>query len=71
MKLSSNWNYRVVKSGGGFHVHEVYYSKSGKPIEMSTSCWPSGDTIKELGDDIAAMLAACGRGVFVPPKKWR
>ena len=62
-----NWNYRVIRhiSDGCLMIHEVYYSKKGKPEMMTENpSYPSGETLKELQEDLDIYLIAMGRPVL-------
>lgn len=73
------WNYRVfhtchsVISPGQSVVHsyslrEVHYSEDHTRVVAiaATSAWPGGETLAELGADLARMAEALGRPVLTP-----
>ena len=57
------WNYRIVRKdttdGEYYGVHEVYYDSDGNTEKATVDpIGPAGDTLKELRQDLAYMLAA-------------
>lgn len=60
----SSWNYRQVKDGNHYGIHEVYYDKYGK-IEAITEnpCTPYGESKDELFKDLDFMLGALSKPV--------
>jgi len=73
-----SWNYRVVKHEQvdsrkslavikfvNFGIHEAYYNKDGsvRAITVDPVC-PSGETVKELQEDIKLYLKALGLPVL-------
>lgn len=55
----SVWNYRVMKDGELFGIHEVYYDEDGKPEAYTNGpVAAAGDTVEELKEDLKMQLAA-------------
>lgn len=52
------WNYRVVNTGDGFELHEVYYDVNDKPYARTKDCYVYGDTVEELKNSLVKMLEA-------------
>ena len=65
-----SWNYRMVhhkeKNGEEWYgIHEVYYNADGAPCMMSDEpCFPSGESKKELMNDISMMTTAISTPVL-------
>lgn len=71
-----SWNYRVIRRTGGygcgiegkwvsFCIHEVYYTKRGRPKSWSEDPQdPHGETLEELRDCLNMMLAALDKPVL-------
>jgi hypothetical protein len=59
------WNYRVLRRGDSYGIHEVYYDDNGVP----TSCTddpvgPHGDTPDELAKDLDLMSKALAKPIL-------
>lgn len=57
------WNYRVVKKKYNgtdiYSIHEVFYNEAGEPWGCTEhSCWPQGETEKELVLDLRNYVLA-------------
>ncbi len=64
-----SWNYRIVKTSGGYEIFEVYYktSKKGKCKIEATSMdeiSPYGESPEELKEDLKMMLEAFDRPIL-------
>lgn len=60
-----NWNYRVLKTGDIYQIHEVFYDDVGIIIGWSKSpCSPVGDSPAELEHDVEQFRKAFGRPVL-------
>lgn len=52
------WNYRLVESQGHYAIREVYYKNNKITTWTQEACWPIGESIDELKQDMAHMLEA-------------
>lgn len=66
-----SWNYRMVHhkeetTGEDWYgIHEVYYNDNGEACLMSDEpCFPTGESKKELMNDISMMTAAISKPVL-------
>lgn len=61
----TTWNYRVMRNGDLFAIHEVYYDENGK-VEGYTQnpVCPSGESLEELKGDIEYYLEALNKPVL-------
>jgi hypothetical protein len=67
-RVPAYWNYRVVRTTtehydgekeASFAIHEVHYSKEGKPILFTADpMYPRGETLEEFKDDLEKFLSA-------------
>lgn len=65
-----SWNYRIIKREQlgevSLQLHEVYYDKKGDMNSWSINpIAPCGETVIELGDDLARMQEALIKPVLI------
>lgn len=60
------WNYRVLKAGDQFAIHEVHYDDENGRITgySNLPAYPRGDTFEDLVDDIRRYESAIERPVL-------
>jgi len=60
------WDYRVIRKGEEYAIHEVYYDDQGA-VETCTvePVGVAGDTLAELREDLAHYIRALDRPVLV------
>ena len=61
-----SWNYRVVKDGEFYSIHEAYYNKGNDKARSitETSVLPVGEDVKELRWILERMLEALDKPVL-------
>jgi hypothetical protein len=60
-----SWNYRVIENNGQYAVYEAYYRKNGSIEAVSAEpCFPGGETLSGLRDDMRYYRAALSRPVL-------
>ena len=50
------WNYRVINTGDGFELHEVYYDENDKPMSRTADYILYGETVDEIRNALLMML---------------
>tara|TARA_Y100000004_G_scaffold43366_1_gene47469 strand:+ start:3297 stop:3530 length:234 start_codon:yes stop_codon:yes gene_type:complete len=60
------WNYRILKQGDSFQIHEVYYDSDTDKVLGCTEqgMKPFGETIEEVREDLKMMAAAFEKEVL-------
>jgi hypothetical protein len=60
-----SWNYRVIENHGSYAVYEAYYRKNGSIEAVSAEpCFPAGETLSGLLDDMKHYRAALSKPVL-------
>lgn len=50
--VPGGWDYRIIKDGNLYTIHEVYYDENGKPDLVTVEpSFPAGDSLDELRKD--------------------
>lgn len=53
------WNYRVIRKGKDYGIHEVYYDDDANPVSLSeTSVVPVESGVEELRERLELLLEA-------------
>lgn len=63
------WNYRIIKVAWpnditGYELHEVYYDEDNKPRARTQSSILSGESVKEIQDELKVMLSDANKPVL-------
>ena len=53
------WNYRLVRKGLRYQIHEAYYDELGRVHSLSTEpIYPAGDTVQEVEAHLKLLIEA-------------